>query len=822
MKLEKDQQKIYEVTIDPTPRIKKPSKEDMSNIYHSLNTLTGLTINEMHQIVDQPFGYTWTSGVFSGLPSDQNWIKQSTFGLDFDNKGKNISPDEVIKRLQDHSIVPQIWYETFSSTNDLLKFRVVLFLDNEILDSKTYTIISSGLKKMFPEADPKCFGKSRFFFGGKNSELITQDPINTHHLFSTLSQTLITCDNGRTRSLSTTLKGWSCKIESSEYNFGEKRRYVYNINRINQNSPKTNVIPEGNEQITLDFSKARKKVRIFDEFLKGKWLDYNQLFGLATNLINVKGGRKLMRETMEKYNKLGHTEYTPNNFSILPYLNIANYPPQPIYSFSPFLEDSNLYDLVGEVINQRGRIEILNPSTKISLLEAESRFKTKFEEVLKKENDRKIHILKVPTAIGKTELLTTVTNSTIALPTNSLKNEVVNRMKVPSQLTPDPVHFQNDHINQIIDYYYTVGLPKKAVAVLHDLISGKNSYPVLPDDIDSATAYIEQIQKCSTSDKTIITTHSRAINSEFAHDTVIYDEDPLNELLRVNQVNINDLNGLNLRVKHSELDSLNKKLGEITPGEIHENMPFSEESLDELIGKASSENGYSSNIFGSFSSAFFMKDKIDTSIIHFVSKKDFPTDRKIIILSATVSPFIYRKLFGDRVEVFDLGEVEQMGSVIQYTKRSCSRGSLARYCDQMSEVIGNKKVITFKYFRNQFQNPVQDIYFGNCSGYNGLKGEDLVLVGTPHRNNVEYLMLAKCLGIDFGPDDTKMTQKKIEHNGFKFMFNCYDHEELRKIQLDLIESDLVQAVGRARTLRTEAKVEVYSNFPLKIANEFVY
>ena len=54
------------------------------------------------------------------------------------------------------------------------------------------------------------------------------------------------------------------------------------------------------------------------------------------------------------------------------------------------------------------------------------------------------------------------------------------------------------------------------------------------------------------------------------------------------------------------------------------------------------------------------------------------------------------------------------------------------------------------------------------------------------------------------------------------MFNCYDNSELRDIQLGLIESDLIQAVGRARTLRTEAIVELYSNFPLRIVDEFVW
>jgi hypothetical protein len=42
------------------------------------------------------------------------------------------------------------------------------------------------------------------------------------------------------------------------------------------------------------------------------------------------------------------------------------------------------------------------------------------------------------------------------------------------------------------------------------------------------------------------------------------------------------------------------------------------------------------------------------------------------------------------------------------------------------------------------------------------------------------------------------------------------------IGLLLIESDLIQAIGRARTLRTDAKVEVYSNFPLRISDHFIW
>jgi hypothetical protein len=86
----------------------------------------------------------------------------------------------------------------------------------------------------------------------------------------------------------------------------------------------------------------------------------------------------------------------------------------------------------------------------------------------------------------------------------------------------------------------------------------------------------------------------------------------------------------------------------------------------------------------------------------------------------------------------------------------------------------------------------------------------------------DTLMHAKVHGIEFKTTDTSVNRKQIEYYGFRFMFNCFDNEELRKIQLVLIESGLIKAVDRARTLRTPEIVELYSNFPLRITDRFIY
>jgi hypothetical protein len=816
------EQKKYQITINPTPIKSKPSKSDKSIgiIYNNLKIKTGITANEIATIVQQPFGYTWSGGIFNGPVKNENWLSQSVIGLDFDNKESIIYPEDVIKRLEKYTITPQIWYRTFSSTDQLLKFRIMLLLDTKIKDAGHHDVLMRGLKAVFPEADPKCFRKGGFFFAGTDSQIISTEEIKTSKLTEHLSLELITKEKGRTRSIAP-LKASSFLMGGK---IGEKGNLLYNNNNKQRNSPNTaGAIPEGNEQLNIDWNLTRHKVKIIDKFLNGEWLHHDQLFGLATNLINFKGGRKLMKETMHKYNEQGQTEYTDNNFNIFPYLSIVYYPPLPINEFSKFPEDQHIYDLQTELLNQRGKIQVLEAINKIPLKEAEQKLKKHFEYTLKSTELDKIHILKLPTAIGKTRLLSSVTTATISFPTNDLKQEVTARMSVPYQMTPNIIRFSDERINKLIDNYYAMGLHQKAVAVLHNIVSGRFTYTVNSEDLSQAIAYLNQLEKCMKSEETVLTTHTRAIHSRFIHDTLIFDEDPLGSLVQINQVKISDLFAVGLTMQKSKQDLTNviNILESANKGEI-KSSPTLLINLDELVEKVSESKWADSNIFSFFSSSFFVKDSLDPNIIHYVNKVDLPKNKKIIILSATVNPNIYKYLFGDRIEVFDVGDVEQKGKIIQHTKRSCSRKGLRKYAKQISEEVGEKKVITFKSMIREFSNASDEIYFGNCSGYDTLAGKNLVVVGTPHRNNVEYLLLAKVLGIDFKTSDTTMGYKEIEYNGFRFVFNCYDHPELREIQLGLIESDLIQAIGRARTLRTDATVEVYSNFPLRISDKFIW
>jgi hypothetical protein len=806
--------KTYQITFNPKQVSSKPKKNslEMSNHLNGINVPTGITINEFANMVSNPNSHTWFGGTYNTSITNQNWTSTQVIGLDFDSGDYTV--EETIDKLKLNGIHPQLWYSSFSSTPSNPKFRVVLFIDQPITNPEHRELIYKGLLQLVPHADVSCKNAARIFFGGKEAVVLHNEPISIQSLIDSAAIAVITGDKGRSRYIPEGL--------ISDYN-GENSEFLFNTNRNHPflpNIPTPPITIMGKALPSINWIKAKERVRILKDFLDGKWLSHMQLFGLATNFIHVKGGQKLMNETMIKYNQEGKTDYSENNFNIITYVKKVAYRAVPIYKFSAYDEDADLHDLYSAVIDIRGKIELIKPIVLTPLVLAEKTFKQRFQEVLEKENDEKVYLFKVPTAIGKTELITQV-NATLAFPTHSLKNEVKNRMKVKNVLSPDSIIFKDEKLNIRLQYLYGAGMLQKATAMIYDIASGKNSFEYYQDDIITAAQYLKQLEESQVTKNTVLTTHTRALHINHSHSTIIFDEDPLETVLPIQIAQISDLVKVQL-VGDKLFKPLLKYIQQLSssePGICHRTPTFEgdPEELVDLIAKVKPD----SNLIDLLNSKYFIKDKIDQNTLHYILNNPLPPNKKIIILSATAPIPIYQELFKDRLEVIELTDVEQKGNIIQTTKQSCSRNSLTRYADSIAKKVGDTPVITFKNFKKYFKNPIEEMYFGNCSGYDNLKGNDIAVVGTPHRNNVVYHLYSAILGgkAAIGLD---MAYQKIEYNGFKFKFNCFEDELLRNIQLSLIESDLIQAVGRARTLRTNATVQLYSNFPLRISSTFIF
>lgn len=162
---------------------------------------------------------------------------------------------------------------------------------------------------------------------------------------------------------------------------------------------------------------------------------------------------------------------------------------------------------------------------------------------------------------------------------------------------------------------------------------------------------------------------------------------------------------------------------------------------------------------------------------------------------------------------------------MQYTYHSLGRRSLLNKLeifDLLPEITGKRDIdiITFKMIEERFGRTLNgdNLHFGNSAGIDALKGKDIAIVGTPFSVEESYKLIACYLGADVNkPQDKMPRMRRISHNGCRFVFVTYEEELLREIQMYAIESELEQCVGRARLLRNNCTVYLFSSFPCQQA-----
>jgi hypothetical protein len=346
--------------------------------------------------------------------------------------------------------------------------------------------------------------------------------------------------------------------------------------------------------------------------------------------------------------------------------------------------------------------------------------------------------------------------------------------------------------------------------------------------------YLKNIEKAKTTSKTLITTHQRSFYHSTSHDTIIYDEDCIGSLVSINHLYLEDLNRVIFEESVINEDLLKiyldlKKAQKKVLIKKDFNFKITEDLLEILVKRKGV-----SNILDFFQSDYYFIEEISNNTstgtkVTYGKFRDFPKDKKIIILSSTIDIYLYIRRFGSRIKIYEIPDVVGVGEIIQYTRFSNSKQSLNfRSKTPLLEKIRDEFVITFKNESDFFnaehhkKNPIKNVYFGNCRCYNLLSGMNIHVVGTYHHNQAYYFFLAKFSGIELDfEEDTKIKNQVVTWKGIRFTFFAYDHPVLRQIQFNCIEGELIQAIGRARTIRRMCTVTCYSNFPLTISDQFI-
>lgn len=226
--------------------------------------------------------------------------------------------------------------------------------------------------------------------------------------------------------------------------------------------------------------------------------------------------------------------------------------------------------------------------------------------------------------------------------------------------------------------------------------------------------------------------------------------------------------------------------------------------------------------------------------IHFGKRRKLP-NKPTLIMSATVfeDVYTYAYRYEKQTQFFNIDYVENCGTLTQDLTYSFSKGNLTSHTDRNIDYIKESiqargknpedyTVITFKDSKNLFKkagfNVAEDVHFGNSSGYNTLTGQNLIVVGTYHIPSTDLKMYSLLLFDVILPEEefeeVKMEDKKrYDINGVRLMFPSFDNPYVRITQFYLLQSELVQAVGRARLIRNpDTEVLLYSNFPVEEAD----
>ncbi len=332
----------------------------------------------------------------------------------------------------------------------------------------------------------------------------------------------------------------------------------------------------------------------------------------------------------------------------------------------------------------------------------------------------------------------------------------------------------------------------------------------------------------------VITTHKYLMTMDERrlkeYDTVIIDEDIIfkNVISNQGEITISKLNKLLLEINDARITqkvSTLLKMAKTQSCIELEGFELDVEDLEHMEGKISK-----SFDLISFCSAkhYYIRRKskeknLKEDTVSFLKPTTFKKI-KYIIVSATCNEKIYHYFFGEgNVDFYKCTKAEYQGTLYQYPGKSMSRTCLANKRNTIQNLmqkfnINRDRVITFK------QENIGSLYFGNTEGSNTLEGKDILVVGTPYHTEFLYKLTAFSMGLDFDEDEV-MTSQIVTHNGYRFMFTTYKNENLRNIQFWMLESELEQAAGRARLLRKNCEVHLFSNFPLsqsKMVLDFNY
>lgn len=811
-----------------------------------------MTIPEFaHEVGER--GRTFTPGVFDGPRQEEYYYGQEIFVLDFDN-GMTIAGFE--ERAKKYGLEPAVIYETFSSQKGHEKFRVIFLNDIPILDKIVASMMTRMLMYIFPECDRSCKDLARMFYGGKRVVYMNSDPrrINLVDVsIAVYGYTKERCGKNFVREMQRRADNLGVQLSPSHLLMIEKKNddgksedlgsstsiilrvrnekssFFYDIHlqneeekRLHRNQSAHDTNP--NKKIkTKGVEELIRKCPLLRDFYESD-IPHEQKMLLATNLLYIKGGKKIFMGGLNDNTNKWEADWA--------YMAGNGYKPMSCENgHCPYCEQCKCYSLYEKLKMQVQRIE--GEESYTSIEEAYSKMEDAILMALE-SYDKGIYLINAQTALGKTAAYCGIIARggwkkpfMVVVPTTKLQEEIGDRLRklgVDTYLTPNFEKVLSEcKLYGLLDKVkslYNRGYESKAKDTIRKYIE-EHKEVLEGEQVKKVQEYLESGSKLDGG-KCVVTTHAMflRLGAEVLEQyEVIIDEDILMTIFKgTSTISFNCLRS----AIGSELIPEEIKKGIAGILENAENGSSSIQ-IPELLQNQINElydSGEKMDAYGSLPR--FLKSKVYSvdakrEQIYFFDALKLPKV-KMVVVSATLNDklyFDYLQVNGDKRRIFiqNIPKAEYKGHLKQFTSGSMSRNCIDKYGfdvvkKRTYKVAKEKKgckCITFKKYTED-----SDIYFGKVEGFNDYCGNDLVIIGTPHGLPVIYEMLGRFL--NYKSDDTQ-AERRVVRNGYEFPIMTFGDSNMRNLHFYFLESDLEQAIGRARLLRFECSVYLFSNYP---------
>ena len=618
------------------------------------------------------------------------------------------------------------------------------------------------------------------------------------------------------------------------------------------------------KKIKCNFEKLLAKCTLFNDLINGEILKHKEIQHLSFNLYEFEGYPTLLKDTLINN---GYNNWQ-NKYNTYASAVNYNYAPTSCSSYCKYyFECKNPTNIKSKYYQKESKAKKIKELPTITLKEAEKQL-NEVPNIIKRLTTNDFLLLEAPVGIGKSELLMKIdlTNTIIGVTNHKLGQELNARLSYRNDLNllyVRPLNIINmpDDLKALISHFYDLGLYGEVKNVIFDEIKRLNTlkkeenkdYPSYYDDLIFYVEQLEQIPKASS----LLFTHHRI---SFGHhsskiDTIILDEDFLKTFIKYEAFNsdeiFNDLRNLitwanrfnsvgnkyyndYIELKdHIEAFSLelscNQDLWiENILNEITLNPKFRRIIIEYM---KENKNSLKTNFFKLIGSKAVSLTK--NGFIHIADAEAIREleSYKVICMSATLNEnihtaFIRKYLPNKSIFYKSISNTELRGKIYCDCSYALSRDGLKNKTGKSENAIQKivnddryENIITFKdndLINLEGTGKRKIAHFGAVEGLDKYKGQNLCVIGTPHTNSKIYegyyfLLTGK------NPKSKEWKVKRVKKYGFEFDLNTYENEAdsfLTDIQLYFLYSELIQAVGRARALRYDVDIYVYSALPI--------